>query len=347
MNLKTKTYLNIWYWSGAALVLLILLVGGITRLTGSGLSMVEWKPIMGTLPPAGETEWMEAFELYKEYPEYQQRNAGMSLTDFKFIFFWEYLHRTLGRLLAIVFIIPFGWFLITKSFNPKQFKRALILLGLGISQGLMGWFMVKSGLADVPYVSHYRLAAHFLLALIIFSACIYFALDLQKKPVYESMAGKYLKWFYVFFALLLIQITWGTFVAGLNAGYIYNTFPQMNGSWLPPEATTLKPVLMNVLENPAAVQLIHRITGTVLGLFVITFAVHITRYAENVNTKTWGYVLLIIVLIQYLLGIITLLLNVPIWTAAMHQVAALLLLGVSVGFFHYLYNSYTAITNTN
>lgn len=211
MNPQVKQKLRVWYWSGAILVSLILVIGGITRLTGSGLSMVEWKPIMGTLPPFGEAQWVEAFNQYKQYPEYQQRNAGMSLNDFKFIFFWEYLHRLLGRLLGMVFIIPFGWFLINKSFNPQQLKRALILLGLGISQGFMGWFMVKSGLADVPYVSHYRLAAHFLLALIIFSACIYFALDLHQQPKKEAMAGEFIKWFYVFFVLLLVQVTWGGF----------------------------------------------------------------------------------------------------------------------------------------
>jgi heme a synthase len=192
---------------------MILVIGGITRLTGSGLSMVDWKPVMGTIPPLTEADWLEKFEKYREFPEYQQRNRGMSLDEFKFIFFWEYLHRLAGRVLGLFFIIPFGWFLIKKKFSARQLRRALILLSLGAGQAFLGWFMVQSGLTDVPYVSPYRLASHLLLAFAIFGCCIWFALDLRNAK--ESAVGLQLPafnlngWLLAIAAVLILQIVWG------------------------------------------------------------------------------------------------------------------------------------------
>ncbi|MEX0648838.1 MAG: COX15/CtaA family protein [Balneolaceae bacterium] len=334
-----------WYWSGSVLVFLILMVGGITRLTGSGLSMVEWKPIMGIIPPVGEAQWMNAFEKYKQFPEYLQRNAGMSLSEFQAIFFWEYLHRLLGRVLGLVFILPFCYFLIKKQFNIQQLKRACFLIALGVLQGLMGWFMVKSGLADVPYVSHYRLAAHLLLAFLIFGVCVYFAIDLyDHSPSKEILSSELKVWLGVFIILLVIQVLWGAFTAGLKAGYIYNTFPKMAGSWIPAEIRLMKPAAINMLQNPAAVQFFHRFIGIVLVLFGFSIWVRTVTGAELSTTKNWALALFIILLIQYALGVFTLLFHVPVELATAHQAMALLLFGVSAGFYHHLQNGVISST---
>lgn len=331
--------IRLWYLSGAVLVFLILIVGGITRLTESGLSIVEWNPVLGAIPPLNEAQWQEAFEQYKQFPEYQQRNAGMSLSEFRYIFFWEYLHRMLGRITVLVFIIPFGYFLYKKTFNRQQLKRALFLLGLGFFQGLMGWYMVKSGLADVPYVSHFRLAMHLLLAFIIFGACIYFAADLTPKTsAGETSAREFKHWLTFFFILFTAQVLWGAFVAGLKAGYIYNTFPTMQGEWLPPEAFLMTPFLKNLVENPAAVQLVHRVIGTLLGLYVLVFWIITKVKAQHRITKTWALYLVAAVMIQYAIGILTLIFGVPVWLGTIHQAAALLILGIGVGFYHHLHH---------
>lgn len=337
MNIKDKKQIRSWYWSGAILVFLILIVGGITRLTDSGLSMVEWKPLMGVIPPISEEAWQDTFEMYKQYPEYQQRNAGMELSEFKYIFFWEYLHRILGRFIGIVFIIPFGWFLVKKKFNAKQLRRALFLLFLGTAQGLMGWYMVKSGLADVPYVSHYRLAAHLSLAFIIFGSCVLFAMDLYGyKKSTEKMASELKKWLWVFLVLITLQIIWGAFVAGLNAGHVYNTFPKMFGTWIPAESWIMEPLILNFTDNPATTQLIHRFLATVIGIFIIMLWIRVLLKASLWETKKWTLGLFTIVLIQYALGVFTLIYHVPVWLGVTHQAVALLLMGATLGFLQFL-----------
>ena len=270
MTEKDRKYIKIWYLSGAALVFLILIIGGITRLTGSGLSMTDWKPIMGSIPPLSETQWEDAFEQYKQFPEYQEINSGMSLAEFQVIFFWEYLHRMLGRLLGLVFLVPFVWLLVRRKFNREQLLRSVLLLTLGVGQGLMGWFMVQSGLIDVPEVSHYRLAAHLLLAFIIFGFCIWFALDLKSRKRKVPEGSKELKtWLNLFLVILMLQVVWGAFTAGLHAGHIYNSFPKMYQFWFPPEMLLVDPVILNFFQNMTAVQWTHRLLGTILGVMVI------------------------------------------------------------------------------
>jgi len=348
MNMNDRKQIRIWYWSGAALVFLILVVGGVTRLTDSGLSMVEWKPLMGVIPPMSEEAWQDTFEMYKQYPEYQQRNAGMELSEFKYIFFWEYLHRILGRMIGIVFIIPFGWFLVKKKFNSKQLRRDLFLLLLGTAQGFMGWYMVKSGLADVPYVSHYRLAAHLSLAFIIFGSCVLFALDLyEHKTGTEKMASELKKWLWVFLILIVLQIVWGAFVAGLNAGHVYNTFPKMFGSWIPSESWTMEPLIRNLTDNPAATQLIHRILATVIGFFIIILWLRVLLKASLWETKKWTLSLFAVVLIQYALGVFTLIYHVPVWLGVTHQAVALILTGLTLGFMQFLNRADTKSLITN
>jgi len=331
MNSKYARQIRLWYLSGAALVFLILIIGGITRLTGSGLSMTDWKPIMGSIPPISESQWEDALEQYKQFPEYQEVNSGMSLGEFQVIFFWEYLHRMLGRLLGIVFLVPFAWFLVRRKFSRKQLLRSTLLLTLGIGQGLMGWFMVQSGLIDIPEVSHYRLAAHLLLAFIIFGCCIWFALDLSSKRRNVSKGGLKLRsWLNLFLFLLLMQVVWGAFTAGLHAGYIYNTFPKMHQFWIPPEIFLLEPAILNFFENVSAVQWTHRLLATVLGVMAIIIWVRSSRLNVNKNEKKWTLTLLGVVLVQYAIGVFTLLYYVPVWLGVLHQAMAMVLFGVVI-----------------
>jgi len=339
MTPKTKKQFQAWYWSGATLVFLILIIGGITRLTGSGLSMTDWKPIMGAIPPITEAQWEDAFEQYKQFPEYQQVNRGMSLSEFQFIFFWEYMHRMIGRLIGLVFIIPFGYFLVKKKFDTVQLKRAGTLLTLGAAQGLMGWYMVQSGLIDVPRVSPYRLAAHLSLAFAIFGCCVWFALDLRSKTINSINGRKELKtWLWAFLAVLSLQVVWGAFVAGHHAGHIYNTFPKMNQYWIPPELWLMEPFVINFFENMVTVQWIHRVLATILGVMAIGMWIRTYQLNTTFTTKMWILAIFAIVLIQYLIGVFTLIWHVPLWLGVLHQAVAMVLFGVVIGGIHFLNN---------
>lgn len=337
MTPQDKKYVRIWYWSGAALVFVILIIGGITRLTGSGLSITDWKPIMGIVPPVTESQWEAVFDQYKQFPEYQQVNRGMTLSEFKFIYFWEYLHRMAGRLLGIVFIVPFAWFLIKKKIDKKNIRRAFFLLLLGFGQAFLGWYMVMSGLVDVPRVSPYRLAAHLSLAFIIFGFCVWFALDLKEKhmkPV-RSFPEMYV-WGILFFVILSAQIVWGALVAGHHAGHIYNTFPTMFGYWFPPELWLMEPILLNLIDNMVTVQWIHRVAGTLLILIGLGIWVRSYMLKTSFNVKKWALALLALLLTQYAIGVFTLVYHVPVWLGVLHQAFAMILFGVALGFLHFL-----------
>ncbi|WP_138430972.1 COX15/CtaA family protein [Fodinibius saliphilus] len=323
-NGRSEKYIQWWFWSGAGLITLMLVVGGITRLTGSGLSMTDWNVIMGVFPPMSETGWQEAFNQYKQFPEYQQLNVGMTLDGFKSIFFWEYTHRLLGRIVGLVFMVPFIWFLIRGYFTQRLIKRSLFLFVLGAAQGIMGWIMVKSGLIDVPRVSHYRLMLHLILAFALVGFCTWFALDLRKRRTtdIEKFDSSVTKLTVAVGILLALQIVWGALVAGLDAGLIYNTFPLMNGSWLPQNFMTMQPALLNLVENPGTVQWMHRILGTV---FVIAVAItwFKAKKLKDVLLYQRAQILFALVIIQYVLGIVTLLMNVPVEAGVLHQFAAM------------------------
>ena len=337
MTEKDKKHVRAWYWSGAILIFLMVVIGGITRLTGSGLSMVDWQPIMGSIPPLTEVEWQETFDQYKQFPQYNEVNYRMTLSEFKFIFFWEYIHRLIGRLIGLVFIIPFAWFIIKKKMNSRQIKHGILLLILGAGQGLMGWFMVKSGLIDYPRVSHYRLAAHLILAFSIFGFCIWFARGLAPKKSERHSSHKELtKWLSIFIILLTFQIIWGAFVAGLQAGHVYNSFPKMYGYWTPPELWVMEPLFYNFLENIVTVQWIHRVVGTILGLTVISMWIRSFSLKPDHKTRMWNLALFSGVLIQYGIGVFTLIFHVPVWLGVFHQAMALILVGISISFFQYL-----------
>lgn len=329
--------LRIWLWAGALLTAFTLVVGGITRLTESGLSIVDWAPIVGSVPPITDAQWHEAFARYQQFPEYIKLRPDMTLSDFKFIYFWEFLHRTIGRLIGMVFLIPFIYFLIRGYFNRPLLKRVLLLFVLGGLQGLMGWYMVKSGLVDRPDVSHYRLAAHLLLAMTIFACCIWFINDLLARsphPMKTHAQRSLLRWLIPLGVLLVVQIIWGAFVAGLNAGFILNTFPLMNGSLLPPNGWSQDPLLINLVENLATVQWVHRVLGTVLLVGSIALYFRIRRDVDLAQFQGWALGLMALVILQYSLGITTLLTHVKTGIAVTHQATALIIVGFLLTFLH-------------
>ena len=305
----------------------MVVIGGITRLTHSGLSISNYKLISGTLPPLNELEWIEAFDLYKQYPEYQKLNNHFNLQDFKDIYFWEWLHRFIGRMIGLVFFIPFLYFLVTKQLTKPTIKKAVILLCMGAFQGFMGWYMVKSGLVDNPDVSHYRLAAHLMTAFITFAYTFWVALDLifpNRKKVNIGFRN-IIRWG---LAVLILQIVYGAFVAGLDAGFIHNHWPMMNDGKFMHETVYIEqtPLYKNFIEGKSGVQFVHRILAYIVVLFIFI----IWRNSKKIEltimqTRSINY-LLVIVSIQFILGVFTILLHVPVWLGVAHQVGAFFLL---------------------
>jgi heme a synthase len=331
--------LRIWLWSIAAMTLAVLIVGGITRLTQSGLSIVDWKPLMGVIPPLGEAQWLEKFELYRQYPEYQQLRRGMSLEEFKFIFFWEYLHRLVARMIGVVFLVPFVWFAVRGYFNRQFAVRALALFALGAAQGVMGWLMVRSGLVERPSVSHYRLAAHLSLAFVIFGYAVWLARELSLGRVRHTMSGAsrllLVRGLAAIGVLFALQVVWGAFVAGMRAGRFYNTFPLMGGRLVPRELFGLEPALRNFVANPIAVQWTHRVLGTVLAVACVALFVWVRRMPVDTATHRFNVVFLAMIVAQYLLGVLTLLYAVPVTLGVMHQAAAMVIFGVWLCWLHH------------
>lgn len=316
-----------WLLLGCTLIFIMVVVGGITRLTHSGLSISNYKLISGTIPPMNEIEWQEAFDLYKQFPEYQKLNTNFTLEDFKDIYFWEWLHRVLGRFIGLVFLLPFLYFLISKQLSKPTIKKSLILLGLGGFQGFLGWYMVKSGLVDRPDVSHFRLAAHLTTAFITFAYTFWVALDLMF-PDKKQINSSFRNLIRFGLALLLVQIVYGAFVAGLDAGFIHNHWPMMSEGKFMHETvySEQSPWLKNFIEGKSGVQFVHRILAYFVVLFVILIwekskKIDLTAYqAKGINA------LLILVGIQFLLGVLTIILQVPVWLGVAHQVGAFFLL---------------------
>ena len=317
--------LGLWLMLCAAVVYLMIIVGGITRLTQSGLSMVEWAPIMGILPPIGEAAWLEVFNKYKAFPEYQKVNAGMSLADFKSIFWWEYGHRVLGRIIGLIYFVPLVFFMI-KGMVPKSwYMRLFTLFVLGGLQGLMGWYMVKSGLVDVPHVSQYRLTAHLGLAIIIFACMFWFALDFLRGDQTRSInavSSAYLNVSAASVVVVFVMMLSGGFVAGTKAGFIINTFPTMNGEWVPSTLMAMKPWWRNLFENAIAIQFVHRF----IAVIVVGFIVVLYFLSFKQRFRTYAIFALLAVIVQVSLGISALLMRVPVSLGAAHQAGAVALL---------------------
>ena len=321
---KNKSII-IWLLTGCTLIFIMVVVGGITRLTDSGLSMVKWNLFMGAIPPLNEIEWEETFKLYKAYPEYQKVNFNCTLSEFKYIFFWEYLHRMIGRLLGIVFIIPFIYFLIKKRLNKKLIVQTSILLLMGAMQGAIGWWMVKSGLVKNPDVSHFRLAIHLITAFLTCAFTLWVTLPLIL-PEKRSGNKKLLKLTSWLFILVIIQIIYGAFVAGLNAGRICNTWPKMEGEWIPGSIFSMNPFWQNFIENHYAIQFIHRTLAFIIVFFVLYIWNEGRKIKINYLQKKSFNILLSLVIFQIVIGIFTLILVVPISLSLIHQLVAFLLL---------------------
>lgn len=324
-----------WLLTGCFLIFIMVVVGGITRLTHSGLSISSYKLISGTIPPLNDAEWIAEFEHYKQFPEYQKLHTHFDLEDFKDIYFWEYIHRVLGRLLGIVFIIPFLYFLFKKQLSKPTIKKAVILLFLGGFQGFLGWYMVKSGLIDRPSVSHYRLAMHLTTAFITFAYTFWVALDLWY-PVKKEINKQLRNIIRFGMAILLIQIIWGAFVAGLDAGLIHNHWPLMNDGELIHETvyTEQVPLWKNFVEGRSGVQFFHRYMAyAVVGIIFLIW--YKTRKLQlTLPQKTGINILFLLVLVQFTLGIFTLILHVPVVLGVLHQVTAFFLLAAMTFVLH-------------
>ncbi len=324
MNSANKA-VSAWLIIVCVTIFLMIVVGGVTRLTHSGLSMVDWKPIMGFVPPIGDSEWQATFDAYKQFPEYRLVNKGMELQEFKSIFYWEYGHRVLGRGIGIIFFVPMILLWWMGKIDKRLMPKLIVGLVLGGLQGLMGWYMVMSGLVDIPRVSHYRLAAHLCLALVILGYLFWIILDLhntrrfQVPQLIRSLS-------LVVLCLVSVQIVYGAFTAGLRAGLGYNTFPLMDGKLIAEAALMMSPKWLNFFENGAMIQFIHRWVGTLLLVFVAGLVgLSIQRGLPRPIIRS-TVMLLIIILMQYLLGIFTLINTVPVFLASTHQAVACLVL---------------------
>ncbi|MDA3873383.1 MAG: COX15/CtaA family protein [Kiritimatiellae bacterium] len=336
----------LWLWMVCTLIVLMVAVGGVTRLTESGLSMVQWEPVTGFLPPRTTEAWQEAFDLYKRKAGAQfakfSADREMTLSDYQEIYFWEYAHRVLGRVIGLAYALPFFYFLIRETI-PTAWKIKLgIGLLLGGAQGVLGWFMVTSGFADLPYVSHFRLAAHLGLALFVFAYLFWLTLDLipfwtHRKENYDSIkrlrlatAG--------FLGLLCLQIVYGAFTAGLRAGYMYNSYPRMGRGLIPPDAVseTFGSWIRNTVYNPVLVQFLHRH----LGLLVVVCALALWGFAMKKHLmprqKLAFNALLVTVTLQFVLGVFTLVSGMNMMLAVSHQVCACFLLASVVMALHEL-----------
>ena len=336
---KENKSVVVWLLSGCVLIFIMVVVGGITRLTNSGLSMTDWHLVTDTFPPLSEAKWEEAFEQYKQFPEYQKINIhnDFTLSDYKYIYFWEWFHRLIGRAIGLVFIVPFIYFLVRKKLDKSTLKKCFILLGLVSLQGFFGWFMVKSGLIDNPDVSHFRLALHLTTAFITFAYTFWVALDLiyPERVKIEKSLRTIARFALVF---LLLQIIYGAFVAGLNAGLIHNHWPMMSEGQFIHESVFLeqKNLFLSFTEGKSGVQFDHiTLAYLVVGLIVFLYLKsrkQTLSKAQNNGIK----ILLILVFVQFILGVFTLIYGVPVWLGLTHQVSAFLLLSAMTFTLHRL-----------
>jgi cytochrome c oxidase assembly protein subunit 15 len=319
----------VWLLACCTLVFAVVVVGGITRLTRSGLSIVEWQPIIGVLPPLDEAAWQEVFRKYQQTPEYRVVNPDMSLAGFKSIFWWEYFHRLLGRLIGAAFLLPLLWFALRARIARGLIWKLAGIFVLGALQGAMGWYMVQSGLVDDPRVSQYRLTAHLGIAFLIFSTMLWIALDLLfPRASGASAVRDGLRRFAVALAVLVfVMVLSGGLVAGIRAGLAYNSFPFMNGHVIPPGIFALEPWYLNFFSNAATVQFDHRLIAWLLAFLVPWFWLRVHREAASRRARLAADLLLAMLALQIALGIATLLLAVPVALAGAHQAGALLVFG--------------------
>ena len=342
MDQKSRHQVAAWLLLCCTILFTLVVVGGVTRLTHSGLSIVEWQPLVGTLPPLSEQAWQETFQKYQQTPEYQKVNLGMSLEDFKGIFWWEYGHRLLGRTIGLIFLAPFLYFLLSRKLDRPRVWQLGAVFVLGGLQGVLGWYMVKSGLIDNPRVSQYRLTAHLGLAIAIYAAMLWVALGLLTRESSAPPSGparRLWRFSLVLTALIFVMTLSGGLVAGIRAGLVYNTFPLMNGYWIPPQLLQLDPWYLNFFENAATVQFDHRLLAWLLTALVPWFWWRTRQVTLTPWVRQWCDALPAVLLLQLTLGVVTLLLAVPVALGAAHQAGALLLLTAALVVNHGLQTS--------
>lgn len=340
---------RLWLMAVAGLVFCMIVVGGATRLTGSGLSITEWQPVMGAIPPLNEADWQVAFQKYKQIPQYERVNKGMSLAEFKQIFFWEWFHRLLGRVIGVAFAVPLAWFWWTGRLRPELRKPLLGILALGAVQGGVGWYMVASGLVDRVSVSQYRLALHLTIAFLILGALVWMLLEVGRRATSPSQslpskgnggdtvsaAGTRAAW--LLLALLVVQLVAGALVAGMKAGLAYNTWPLMDGELIPSGLLVMKPWWLNAFENALTVQFNHRLLAYVI---LAVAGWHTWRLTASVHHAAGSaQALLAVIVLQAILGIATLLAHVPLSLGLMHQGGAAIVFAVAVWHAHHLTHS--------
>lgn len=345
MKETARKWVGAWLVTGVVMTFIMVIIGGVTRLTGSGLSIVEWNVIMGAIPPIGEAEWQEAFDQYKQFPQYELMNSDMDLQGFKFIFFWEYFHRLWGRLIGIVFIIPLYFFFKKKWLDRTFIYKLVVLFVLGGIQGLIGWIMVKSGLQDMPWVAPYKLTLHLSTALLLYGYLIWLTMDVLSPTSNVERTSKLKRFSLIFMGILVIQIFLGGMMSGMKAGLFYPTFPKMNGDWIPPVLLNLSDwdfstFFMNDRNSFAVafIQFFHRITAYLL---VVLAAIFWWKYRDNFKLPTNPVTLVLVaVLLQATIGVITVLSckgHVPVFWGSLHQAGALVLFSVMIITLHQVY----------
>lgn len=328
---SSRQAIGIWLLVVAALVVAMVMLGGATRLTNSGLSMVHWQ-FHGTLPPMDHASWEAEFLRYQQFPEYQKINQGMTLADFQRIYWFEYSHRMLGRLIGLAFAVPMLWFLLRRQLDRGLLAKLLALLALGGLQGLVGWWMVRSGLVDHPDVSHYRLSTHLGLATVLFGALLWVGFGQLRVARAVHRAAPLRSFGWLLLVVVFLQLLLGGLVAGLNAGLVYNTFPTMGGHWVPPEV--MEAGLQGMFDEPVALQFMHRVGALVVTAATVWFWFRLRRMEAHIGGA--ANLLLAVLVVQVGLGVATLLASVPIALALAHQAGALALMAAVIWLQHRL-----------
>lgn len=322
--------IKLWLGCLYLLIAAIVAVGGITRLTGSGLSIVDWQPLMGAIPPLNEAQWLEVFERYQQSPQFRTVNHWMTLSDFQSIFFWEYLHRLFARALGVVFLIPWLWFLVRRKFDRRQARASAVIFGLGALQGAVGWYMVRSGLVDIPAVSPYRLAVHLLLAFLLANYVLWLACGMPRWRRDPAAGAQFRSLAQLLVVLVVVQVFYGALTAGTRAGYVYQTFPRLNGEWIPSGAWALVPAWRNLFENQLTLHFMHRTLGYICALIAVLVTASALARARTRSERVIAALPAVTALLQVTLGILTVIGSVPITLAVLHQVVALLLVSAAL-----------------
>ena len=331
---KSQRPVAIWLFGVAAMIFVMVIIGGVTRLTDSGLSMVTWKPVTGWLPPLSEADWQALFAQYRLSPQFLKQFPDLTLGGFKGIFWLEYIHRLWGRLIGVVFGLPFLWFLVTLRLRVRMILPLIVLFLLGAAQGALGWWMVKSGLVNEPAVSQYRLAAHLALAVLLYVAVVWVGLGAGQPRGGPQGSGLLCSWVWLTALLVLMTVISGAFVAGLVAGKIHNTFPYMGGKWIPQDYASGAPLLTNAFENPVAAQFHHRLLAVATAVAVLLLWLGCFIGRSHRVLRGAATVALLAVILQVFLGIETLLAAVPVWLGALHQAGALVLITAMIWVVH-------------